>query len=41
MASDLIKVDERIRMNEKGLDLSKMVFEKILEVRENINGHER
>ncbi|GAB6190162.1 radical SAM family heme chaperone HemW [Marinitoga arctica] len=36
MVSDLIKVDDRIRMTEKGLDLSKMVFEKILEVRENI-----
>ena len=40
MVSDLIKVDDRIRMTEKGLDLSKMVFEKIIEVRENIDGYE-
>ncbi|SHF00040.1 oxygen-independent coproporphyrinogen-3 oxidase [Marinitoga hydrogenitolerans DSM 16785] len=36
MVSDLIIIDDRIRMSKKGLDLSKMVFEKILEVRENI-----
>ncbi|NUU99703.1 hypothetical protein XO12_06195 [Marinitoga sp. 1154] len=36
MVSDLIKVDNRIRLSKKGQDLSKMVFEKILEVRENI-----
>ncbi|WGS63914.1 radical SAM family heme chaperone HemW [Marinitoga aeolica] len=40
MVSGLIKVDDRIRMSKKGLDLSKMVFEKILEVRENIHGYE-
>ncbi|WP_171814213.1 MULTISPECIES: radical SAM family heme chaperone HemW [Marinitoga] len=34
--SDMIIVDDYVRLNEKGLDLSKMVFEKILEVRENI-----
>jgi oxygen-independent coproporphyrinogen-3 oxidase len=40
MGSDLIIVDDRIRMSKKSLDLSKMAFEKILEVRENIHGYE-
>jgi len=41
IASDLIEVDNKIRMNEKGLDFSKMVFEKILEVREVIKEQDR